>query len=78
MHRSPGHDSSGAPTEVNAAIAVIDLPTAGVVNIKLTAAATVALAPADIPKRCGGYARRQDISLPSLSIMVVARNWFAQ
>lgn len=38
-------DPSGAPVRARAVITVLDPPTAGIINIKLTAAATAAVAP---------------------------------
>jgi hypothetical protein len=71
-------DPSGAPIEVNAAIAVIDPPTAGVVNIKLTAATTAALAPGRYTEALRITRAGKTSTFQGLSIMVVARNWFAQ
>jgi hypothetical protein len=71
-------DPSGAPVNANAIITVLDPPTAGMVNIKLTAATTAALAPGRYTEALRITRAGKTSTFQGLSIMVVARNPFAR
>lgn len=67
-------DSSGAAVKANAIITVVDPPTAGIVNIKLAAATTAALAPGHYTEALRITRGGTTSTFQGLSIMVVARN----
>jgi hypothetical protein len=71
-------DPSGAPVKANAIITVLDPPTAGMVNIKLTAATTAALVPGRYTEALRITRAGTTSTFQGLSIMVVARNPFAR
>ena len=70
-------DWSGAPVEANTVISVLDPPTAGTVNIKLTAETTAALTPGRYTEALSITRVGTTSTFQGLSIMVVARNPFA-
>ena len=65
-------DPSGAPVAANAIITVLDPPTAGLVNIKLAAATTAALAPGRYTEALRITRAGTTSTFQGLSIMVVA------
>ena len=71
-------DPSGTPVKADAIITVLDPPTAGIVNIKLTAATTAALAPGRYTDVLRITRAGTTSTFQGLSIMVVARNPFAR
>ena len=71
-------DPSGAPVKANAIITVLDPPTAGMVNIKLTAATSAGLAPGRYSEALRITRAGTTSTFQGLSIMVVARNPFAR
>jgi hypothetical protein len=71
-------DPSGAPVKANATITVLDPPTAGRINIKLTGATTAALSPGRYTETLRITRAGTTSTLQSLSILVVARNPFAR
>ena len=71
-------DPNGAPVKANAIITVLDPPTAGMVNIKLTAATTGTLLPGRYTEALRITRAGTTSTLQGLSILVVARNPFVR
>jgi hypothetical protein len=71
-------DPSGAPVKANATITVLDPPTAGMINIKLTGATTAALSPGRYTETLRITRAGTTSTFQSLSIIVVAQTPFAQ
>ena len=71
-------DPSGAAVKANAIITVVDPPTAGIVNIKLAAATTAALAPGRYTEALRITRGGTTSTFQGLSIMVVAPNPFGR
>lgn len=70
-------DPSGTPVEANAIIMALDPPTAGMVNIKLTAATTAAIAPGRYTDALRITRVGRTSTFRGSSIRCVARNPFA-
>jgi len=71
-------DPSGAPVKAKAIITVLDPPTAGMVNIELTAATTGGLLPGRYTEALRITRAGTTSTFQGLSILVVARNPFAR
>ena len=70
-------DPSGSPVGASATITVIDPPSAGIVNIKLTGATTATLAPGHYTEALRITRAGKSSAFQGLSIIVVAANPFA-
>lgn len=71
-------DPSGAPVGASAIITVIDPPSAGIVNIKLTGAMTATLAPGHYTEALRITRAGKTSTFQGLSIIVMAANPVAQ